>query len=240
MRSGGFELTDPVSLFIPSFADVRVYAAWARTSVQVTVPVTGAGAGLASAHPYGRNFLTYGFHRVHPVDAMYRAAGFLNSPRPPARTWARACDIWAGIPLLFQPGTEWNYPVATDVLGRVIEVVSGQRLDEFLAARILGPLGMTDTGFYAGRHAAAPAGRPVHAGERRHRGQAGRPGRRRPPPAGHARRRRRPGLDRRGLSPIHPDAAEPHRQPGRRTRRHAAAEPAHGPIYDPQPPSWRP
>jgi CubicO group peptidase (beta-lactamase class C family) len=63
---------------------------------------------------------------------------------------AQACDVWAGIPLLFQPGTEWNYSVATDVLGRVIEVVSGQRLDEFLAARILRPLGMTDTGFYAG------------------------------------------------------------------------------------------
>jgi CubicO group peptidase (beta-lactamase class C family) len=63
---------------------------------------------------------------------------------------AQACDIWAGIPLLFQPGTEWNYSTATDVLGRVIEVVSGQRLDEFLAARILRPLGMADTGFCAG------------------------------------------------------------------------------------------
>jgi CubicO group peptidase (beta-lactamase class C family) len=62
---------------------------------------------------------------------------------------AQACDIWAGIPLLFQPGAEWNYSMATDVLGRVIEVVSGQRLDEFFAARILRPLGMTDTGFYA-------------------------------------------------------------------------------------------
>ncbi len=58
--------------------------------------------------------------------------------------------MWAGIPLLFQPGAEWNYSVATDVLGRVIEVVSGQCLDEFLAARILRPLGMNDTGFYAG------------------------------------------------------------------------------------------
>jgi CubicO group peptidase (beta-lactamase class C family) len=61
---------------------------------------------------------------------------------------AQACDLWAGLPLLFQPGTEWNYSVATDVLGRVVEVVSGQRLDEFFAARILGPLGMTDTAFH--------------------------------------------------------------------------------------------
>jgi CubicO group peptidase (beta-lactamase class C family) len=53
------------------------------------------------------------------------------------------------MPLLFQPGTEWNYGVSTDVLGRVIEVISGQTLDEFLTARVLGPLGMVETGFHA-------------------------------------------------------------------------------------------
>jgi CubicO group peptidase (beta-lactamase class C family) len=61
---------------------------------------------------------------------------------------AECCDAWAGQPLLFQPGTEWNYSVATDVLGRVVEVASGQGLDEFLRARILGPLGMNDTSFW--------------------------------------------------------------------------------------------
>ena len=68
---------------------------------------------------------------------------------PAGMDLAAACEAWASFPLLFQPGTEWNYSVATDVLGRVIEVASGQRLDEFFAARILGPLGMTDTAFYA-------------------------------------------------------------------------------------------
>ncbi len=62
---------------------------------------------------------------------------------------AACCRAWAELPLLFQPGTEWNYGVSTDVLGRVIEVISGQALDEFLAARVLGPLGMVDTSFYA-------------------------------------------------------------------------------------------
>ena len=52
------------------------------------------------------------------------------------------------LPLLFEPGTEWNYSVATDVLGRLVEVVSGQPLDRFLAERIFEPLGMTDTGFF--------------------------------------------------------------------------------------------
>jgi CubicO group peptidase (beta-lactamase class C family) len=92
--------------------------------------------------------LTYGFHRVHPMDALHRAAGF-EWGSPDSMNLAQACDIWAGIPLLFQPGTEWNYSVATDVLGRVIEVVSGQSLDEFFATRIFGPLGMTSTDFCA-------------------------------------------------------------------------------------------
>jgi CubicO group peptidase (beta-lactamase class C family) len=144
-EEGGFELTDPVSSFIPSFAGVRVYAGGSDQR-QVTVPVTEpVRIWHLLTHTAG---LTYGFHRVHPVDAMYRAAGFEWSA-PPGTDLAQACDIWAGIPLLFQPGAEWNYSVATDVLGRVIEVVSGQRLDEFLSSRIFRPLGMTDTGFHA-------------------------------------------------------------------------------------------
>jgi CubicO group peptidase (beta-lactamase class C family) len=91
--------------------------------------------------------LTYGFHRMHPVDGMYRAAGFDLGLRP--GTLEEAVDTWASMPLLFQPGTEWNYSVATDVLGRLVEVVSGQSLDEFFAQRLFGPLGMTDTSFYA-------------------------------------------------------------------------------------------
>jgi CubicO group peptidase (beta-lactamase class C family) len=63
---------------------------------------------------------------------------------------AACCDRWAGLPLLFQPGTEWNYSVANDVLGRVVEVASGQPLDRFLAERVFEPLGMPDTGFWAG------------------------------------------------------------------------------------------
>ena len=71
--------------------------------------------------------LTYGFHYVHPVDALYRSAGFEFGP-PRDVTLAEAVEKWASMPLVFQPGTEWNYGVSTDVLGRVVEVVSG--LDE--------------------------------------------------------------------------------------------------------------
>jgi CubicO group peptidase (beta-lactamase class C family) len=60
---------------------------------------------------------------------------------------AAAVEAWAGFPLVCEPGAAWNYSVATDVLGRLVEVLSGQPLDEFVADRILRPLGMVDTGF---------------------------------------------------------------------------------------------
>ena len=154
-EEGAFELSDPVSNFIPAFADVRVYAGGSDQR-QVTVP---AAEPVRIWHLLTQTSgLTYGFLRVHPVDALYRAAGFEWSV-PAGVDLATACETWAGFPLLFRPGTEWNYSVATDVLGRVVEVAAGQRLDEFFAARILGPLGMTDTAFYvsdesAGRLAA--------------------------------------------------------------------------------------
>jgi CubicO group peptidase (beta-lactamase class C family) len=150
-EEGVVALTDPVSKFIPSFADVRVFAGGSDLR-QVTVPATEpVRVWHLLTHTAG---LTYGFHRSHPVDALYRAAGFeWGTPR--GVDLAQACDLWAGLPLLFQPGTEWNYSVATDVLGRVVEVASGQRLDEFFADRIFGPLGMTDTAFWA-RPAAQP------------------------------------------------------------------------------------
>ena len=150
-EEGAVALTDPVSAFIPSFADVRVFVGGSDLR-PVTVPATEpVRVWHLLTHTAG---LTYGFHRSHPVDALYRAAGFeWGSPR--GVDLAQACDLWAGLPLLFQPGTEWNYSVATDVLGRVVEVASGQRLDEFLADRIFGPLGMTDTAFWAG-----PAAQP--------------------------------------------------------------------------------
>ena len=164
-EEGVFELTDPVSSFIPSFADARVFDGGSDLKA-VTVPATEpVRIWHLLTHTSG---LTYGFHRAHPVDAMYRAAGF-EWDWPPGMDLAQACDVWAGLPLLFQPGAEWNYSVSTEVLGRVVEVVSGQRLDEFFAERIFRPLGMTDTTFGP----ATPPGWPrCTPGER----TAGRPG----------------------------------------------------------------
>jgi len=142
-EEGAFELKDPVSKFIPSFADVRVYRQGSALR-----PVTEPAAEPVRVwhlltHMSG---LTYGFHHTHPVDAMYRAAGFEWSS-PPGMDLATCCDAWAALPLLFQPGTEWNYGVSTDVLGRVVEVASGQPLDRFFEERIFSPLGMDETAF---------------------------------------------------------------------------------------------
>ena len=143
LEEGRLRLDDRVSDFLPAFADPQVY-------------VEGSGPGTRTRPAAGpiliRHLLThtagltFGFYYSHPVDALYREAG-LESSVPPGADLAETCEVYAGLPLQFEPGTRWNYSVATNVLGRIIEVVSGQDLDAFLAERIFGPLGMTDAGF---------------------------------------------------------------------------------------------
>jgi CubicO group peptidase (beta-lactamase class C family) len=145
-EEGAFELKDPVSRFIPSFADVRVWRGGPAFNMVTEPAIEPVRVWHLLTHTAG---LTYGFHHSHPVDAAYRAAGF-EWTLPEGLDLAACCDRWAGLPLLFHPGTEWNYSVATDVLGRVIEVASGMPLDRFLAERLFGPLGMSDTAFWAG------------------------------------------------------------------------------------------
>ncbi|WIX84322.1 serine hydrolase domain-containing protein [Amycolatopsis sp. DG1A-15b] len=144
-EEGLLELDDPISRWLPEFASPRVYvkgSALAPLTEPATSPIR---VWHLLTHTAG---LTYGFHHGHPVDAIYRAAGF-EWGTPPGLDLAACTSQWASLPLLFQPGTEWNYSIATDVLGRLVEVVSGQPLDEFFASRIFAPLGMTDTGFVA-------------------------------------------------------------------------------------------
>ena len=96
------------------------------------------------AHTSG---LTYGFMFAHPVDELYRQAGF-EWGMPRELDLEGVVDRWAALPLLFQPGTEWNYSVGLDVLGRVLEVITGQRLDELMRTRLLEPLGMNETTWF--------------------------------------------------------------------------------------------
>lgn len=142
-EEGAFELKDPVSRFIPAFAGARVFRGGTALKPVTDPVVEPVRMWHLLTHTAG---LTYGFHHAHPVDAMYREAGF-EWGTPPGLDLAACCDAWAALPLLFQPGSEWNYSVATDVLGRVVEVLSGRPLDAFLSERIFAPLGMTDTAF---------------------------------------------------------------------------------------------
>jgi CubicO group peptidase (beta-lactamase class C family) len=140
-EEGRFELTDEISRWLPEFADVRVYD---KGSVlrPFTVPaLEPIRVWHLLTHTSG---LTYGFLQTSVVDALYRKAGS-ELGGAEGVDLATACQMWANLPLLFQPGTRWGYSVATDVLGRLVEVISGQSLDDFFAERIFGPLGMTET-----------------------------------------------------------------------------------------------
>ena len=165
-EEGAFDLRDPVSRFIPSFAGQRVF----RSGTALRPVTSPAGEPVRIWHLLTHTAgLSYGFLHQHVVDEIYRAAGF-EWGYPRGMDLAACCDTWAAMPLLFEPGTAWNYSVATDVLGRIVEIVSGQPLDRFFAERIFEPLGMTDTGFGvgpddAGRlaalYVAGPSGRAV-------------------------------------------------------------------------------
>jgi CubicO group peptidase (beta-lactamase class C family) len=138
---GLFELTDEISRWIPEFADMTVYikgSALRPYTVPATEPIR---IWHLLTHTSG---LTYGFLNNSVVDRLYRDEGYDLYP-PAGVTLADACEVWARLPLLFEPGTAWGYSVATDVLGRIIELVSGQGLDSFFAERIFDRLGMTDT-----------------------------------------------------------------------------------------------
>jgi len=151
-EEGVIQLTDEVSRFIPAFADMRVYSRGSALKPW-TVPATEP---VRIWHLLTQTSgLTYGFLHTSVVDALYRARGS-EWAGPPGLDLAQACDAWAELPLLFEPGTAWGYSVATDVLGRVVEVLSGQPLDEFFTERILQPLKMTDTRWWV---AAQDAGR---------------------------------------------------------------------------------
>jgi CubicO group peptidase (beta-lactamase class C family) len=144
-EEGAFDLIDPVSRFIPSFGDMRIYQAgpWlAPITVPAREPIR---IWHLLTHTSG---LTYGFFCTHAVDAAYRAAGFEPFASAEDYTLADACERWAALPLLFEPGSEWNYSVSTDVLARVVELISGGSIADFLAERIFEPLGMVDTGYF--------------------------------------------------------------------------------------------
>ena len=141
-EEGAFELNDPVRWYIPSFEGLRVWRGGSSVRPE-TEPVTEE---MRMWHLFTHTSgLTYGFMQAHPVDALYRQAGF-EWGVPPGLDLAGVCDTLAGLPLVFQPGTEWNYGMSTDVLGRVVEVVVGRcRSPSSCSSACSIPLGMSET-----------------------------------------------------------------------------------------------
>lgn len=140
-EEGRFALDDPVERFLPQLAKRRVLRPGAA-SIEDTEPARGPiTIRHLMSHSSG---LSYGL--LDPGTTIYRAYGE-RRVLDPSTPLAGLADTLADLPLVFHPGTGWEYSVATDVLGRLIEVISGQRLDAFFGARIFEPLGMADTGF---------------------------------------------------------------------------------------------
>jgi CubicO group peptidase (beta-lactamase class C family) len=140
-EQGAFQLNDPVTRFIPSFEALRVWRGGSTLKPDTEPLVEPMRVWHLFAHTSG---LTYGFLNAHCVDALYRDAG-LDLTVPDDLDLAGVCDRLARLPLLFQPGTEWNYGMSTDVLGRVVEVAAGRPLADVIQDVVLDPLGMVDT-----------------------------------------------------------------------------------------------
>ncbi|MGW1259975.1 serine hydrolase domain-containing protein [Streptomyces sp. NPDC002513] len=144
MEEGRFGLDTPVADFLPAFAEPRVYVDGSGPDVRTRPAERPLLVRHLLTHTAG---LTFGFYHTHPVDALYREAG-IDSSVVPGTDLARTCEAYARLPLQFEPGTQWNYSVATNVLGRLVEVASGQDLAGFLTERIFAPLGMEDAGLW--------------------------------------------------------------------------------------------
>lgn len=136
-EEGRFLLGDPVSRFIPAFAAPKVMTTRGELA-DAERPITIQDL---LRHTSG---LTYEFRGNSPVQRAYMEARIYRR----GQTNADQVATLAGLPLQWQPGTRWEYSRSTDVLGRVVEIVSGQSLGDFVKARILAPLGMTDSGFF--------------------------------------------------------------------------------------------
>ena len=144
-EEGKLDLDAPTSVYLPELGELKVAAdaegesltlveadrdMTVRDLMRHTAGLPGAARYMAGQTAIDKNYREAGLHRLHECD-LQEMVGRLGR-----------------IPLLYQPGTKWHYSIAADVLGRLIEVASGQPFDVFLADRIFQPLGMHDTGFY--------------------------------------------------------------------------------------------
>ncbi len=143
-EEGHFLLSDPIAKFLPEFANPRV-AVPAAAGERVETPYKQVPA----VRPITiRHLLTHTAGLANSYRGLTQAEYAKAVARQPNETMTDVVQRLARLPLNFQPGDAWEYGPATDVLGRLVEVVSGRTLDQFFAERIFKPLAMTDTSFY--------------------------------------------------------------------------------------------
>ncbi|WP_158923131.1 serine hydrolase [Acidisphaera sp. S103] len=138
-EEGRLLLGDPISKYIPAFASTQV-GVISGDGYTTTAPKSPITVQDLLRHTSGLTYEFRGNTPIHKAYAQSRIARLKQSN-------ADQAEGLAALPLLHQPGTRWEYSRSTDVLGRLVEVISGQTLGTFLSERVLTPLGMTDSGF---------------------------------------------------------------------------------------------
>ncbi|KIN71248.1 serine hydrolase domain-containing protein [Sulfitobacter guttiformis] len=143
VEEGKLALNAPVSSYLPAFKDLTVATGEKDADGNA---MTRAAKGTMTVLDLMRHTsgLTYGFFGVGPAREAYNEAGVGSAEN----TALEQANLIATLPLEHDPGTKWEYSRSTDVLGAVVEVVSGTNLEEFMKTRIFDPLGMVDTAFY--------------------------------------------------------------------------------------------
>ena len=141
LEEGRLDLDEPIGLRIPQLANMQVLKPGATSLLQTEPARSPITIRHLLSHCAG---LSYGF--LDPGTTIFEAYNERKVMNH-ATTLADMMDVLADLPLTFHPGRSWEYSVASDVLARLVEIISGQRFDVFLQQRIFDPLGMQDTGF---------------------------------------------------------------------------------------------
>lgn len=141
LEEGKVLLSDPVAQYIPAFRNTRVYAGMNSFQMLLEDQQTPMTVHHLLTHTAG---LGYGFFFDHPVEELYRKLSEGMSREIPLADYINEL---ARLPLLYQPGERWEYSVATDIVGYLVQVIADMPLADFLQERIFAPLGMVDTGF---------------------------------------------------------------------------------------------
>ncbi|MEM7344372.1 MAG: serine hydrolase domain-containing protein [Chloroflexota bacterium] len=138
-EQGFFNLLDPISAVLPEFAEMQVYEDGELVSART--PITFQHL---LTHTAGLSYGDYGGRNSSEVDKFYDEV----NPFDMGRSLEENIKALAQLPLRFHPGTQWHYSIATDVIGRLVEVISGQSLGRFIDEQICQPLEMVDTAFH--------------------------------------------------------------------------------------------